>query len=85
MTCLDFSVVMDVLLEILMTRQFLDFGFKFHQLLLVINVVRLGELEVEHQNKKVKKEFFLKSCWGENILRSLQASTFNISFSVVSS
>ena len=45
-------MVMNALLEILLTRQFLKFSFKFHYFLLVIIVLRLCRNKKANQIKK---------------------------------
>lgn len=39
--CLNFGVMMDPLLEVLLARQLLHFSFKFHDLFLMISVLHL--------------------------------------------
>lgn len=40
-TCLDFGMMMNALLEVLLSRELFYFSFKFNHLLLMIYVLRL--------------------------------------------
>ena len=83
-SCLDLSVVMDPLMEVLLARKFVYFSFKFHHLLLMIYVLRLHRLNtMRPSNLKGKKKCWLQK--DTNIFKvQTVIFTFNISFSALS-
>lgn len=52
----DFRMVVNTLLDILLTRQFLKFSFKFQHFLLVIEVLRLCRNTKANQDKIMENE-----------------------------